>query len=354
MVLWIALHDALLRATLLRVPRFPDEWTSVRLPRTVSEWADRGVTRKMLRGPRYEWVSRGYYRPAPDPAQTSISPTQRIVDAWATMPAGALITGWAAAFVHGVDALDGLDDHTYRPRPVTVLLPPGQRRDSTDAISYRQCRRPIRGQLVWDVPVTTRLWTALDLARSAPELSEAVVPLDAFLGCRVLDPADLRRGIARWRPRRGIRQARAAVALARVGVRSSWESRLRVFAASQLGLTELEPNRAVFDSAGNLLGVPDLLDAEAALALEYDGATWRSDRDKGHRNREQHREDNAREERLERAGLIVVRVEKADLTRYRGKLAARILAAYADGLRRDRSRDRWTLDEPPDWFGLPA
>jgi len=80
MVLWIALHDAVLRATLIRVPRFPDEWTSVRMPRTVSEWADGGVTRKMLRGPRYEWVSRGYYRRAADRAETSISPTQRIVD----------------------------------------------------------------------------------------------------------------------------------------------------------------------------------------------------------------------------------------------------------------------------------
>jgi len=90
------------------------------------------------------------------------------------------------------------------------------------------------------------------------------------------------------------------------------------------------------------------------LALEYDGATWRSDRAHGHRNRDQHREDNAREERLERAGLVVVRVEKRDLTHHRTRLGERILSAYADGLRRDRSRDRWTLDEPDDWFGLPA
>jgi hypothetical protein len=63
---------------------------------------------------------------------------------------------------------------------------------------------------------------------------------------------------------------------------------------------------------------------------------------------------NAREERLERAGLIVVRVEKSDLTKHRVRLAERIRSARADGLRRDRSRDRWTLDEPDDWFGLPA
>lgn len=127
-----------------------------------------------------------------------------------------------------------------------------------------------------------------------------------------------------------------------------------MFTVLELGLTGFEPNRAVFDRAGNLLGVPDLLDAEAALAIEYDGASWRSDRTKGHRDREQHREDNAREERLERAGLIVVRVEKSDLTQHRARLAERILSGYADGLQRDRRRDRWTLDEPDDWFGLPA
>lgn len=113
-------------------------------------------------------------------------------------------------------------------------------------------------------------------------------------------------------------------------------------------------NRAVFDGRGRLLGIPDLLDVDAGLALEYDGESWQAERSAGHRDRRQHREDNDREERLERAGLVLVRVEKADLTTYRNRLAARLAAARADGLHRDRSRDRWTLDEPEGWFGLPA
>jgi hypothetical protein len=157
---------------------------------------------------------------------------------------------------------------------------------------------------------------------------------------RLLTLEHLRLGIERVTGRRGVRQARAAVDLACVGVRSSWETRLRVFAALELGLTALQPNRAVFDRAGNLLGIPDLLDVESALALEYDGARWRSERSTGHRDREQHREDNAREERLERAGLIVVRAERSDLTKHRRRLADRIWSAYADGLQRDRGRDR--------------
>ena len=74
-----------------------------------------------------------------------------------------------------------------------------------------------------------------------------------------------------------------------------------MFAVEELGWTQLEPNRAVFEPGGgmlSLLGVPDLLDAEAGLALEYDGVRWRG-QDTGHRDRAQHRNDNEREERLE-------------------------------------------------------
>lgn len=102
-----------------------------------------------------------------------------------------------------------------------------------------------------------------------------------------------------------------------------------------------------------LLGVPDLLDAEAGVALDYDGARWRGS-DTGHRDRVQHRADNAREERLERAGLIVVRAEKADLTSYRSALVERLRQARADGMERDRTRDRWTIEEAEHWMGLPA
>ena len=320
--------------------------------RTLQQWANQGVRRGSLQGDRYARVGYGYYRRTPDDGV--VTATQRILDARASMPAGALIAGWAAAYVHGVDALDGLDDHTLTPLPVPVLLPPRQHREHAHGIRYQQTKRPIRGELVHDIPVTMRLRTALDLARSAPTLTESVVPLDAFLGARLLTTDQLRRGVERWPSGRGTCQLRAAVAQARVGVRNGWETRLRMFAVLELGLTDLEPNRAVFDQRGNLLGIPDLLDAEAALALEYDGATWRSDRTMGHRDREQHREDNAREERLERAGLIVVRAEKSDLTQHAARLGERILSARADGLRRDRSRDHWTLDEPDSWFGVPA
>ena len=339
--------------------RFDDDWARTRLTRSNADWAQRQVSREALRGKRYVRVTRGYYRTATEknaPAAKDglVSSTQRIRDARAMMPTGALIAGWAAAYVHGIDAFDGLDHLTMKPIPVPVRLPPGLHRKSTPGIRYRQSTSRIRGDTIDGIPVTMRLRTAYDLAREAPDVTEAVVALDAFLASRQLKPEHLQHNLGRISGLRGANQARRAVDLARIGVRSSWESRLRMLAVLELGLDDLQPNRAVFDHDGNFLGIPDLLDARAGLALEYDGASWRSERAKGHRDRDQHREDNAREERLERAGLIVVRAEKSDLTRYRGQLVERIAGARADGLRRDRGRDRWTLNEPSDWYGYPA
>ncbi|HYI58777.1 MAG TPA: hypothetical protein VEX66_11450 [Microlunatus sp.] len=330
--------------------RFANDRESCQLAASVASWSRRGVTRATLGGPQFSRTTYGFYRRAGS-EETS---AQRILDAVAGLPEGAWIAGWAAAYVRGVDALDGLDDHTMAPLRVPVLLPPGQRRRSTNGIEYRQSTRRVRGQRIEGIPVTTIARTTLDLALLASDVSEAVVGLDAVLGARLLTYPQLQRLAGKLPSRRGVQQARRALELARVGVASTWESRLRVFAAVELGWLNLEPNRAVFDGRGQLLGVPDLLDVEAGLVLEYDGARWRAERSAGHRDRAQHREDNAREELLERAGLVVVRVEKDDLTRFRPRLAERLRAAREDGMRRDRTRDRWTLDEPEWWVGLPA
>ena len=302
------------------MPRFAQDRELCQRAASVASWSRQGITRATLVGPQFARTTYGFYRRAGS-EETS---AQRILDAVAGLPAGALIAGWAAAYVRGVDALDGLDDHTMARLPVPVLLPPGQRRRSTNGIDYRQTSRHASGRLVGGIPVTTISRTTVDLALRAPDVTEAVVGLDAILGARLLTYPQLQQLAGRLPGRRGVHQARRAMELARVGVASTWESRLRIFAAVELGWPDLKPNRAVFDRHGQLLGVPDLLDVEAGLALEYDGARWRTERTAGHRDRAQHREDNAREERLERAGLVVVRVEKDDLTRFRSRLAERL------------------------------
>ncbi|HYI57752.1 MAG TPA: hypothetical protein VEX66_06255 [Microlunatus sp.] len=332
--------------------RFDDEWYEARVPRTRQDLRAAGIARRALAGPGFERTAHGYHRRT-DPDQLT-TPTQRIVDALPLIPACGFVAGWAAAYVHGVNALDGLDHHTLAPLPVPILLPPGMRRRDTATVTYRQSSRRARGELVNDIPVTSVWRTIVDLTSQAPDLTEAVVAVDAFLAARLVTRETLERTIATVPTRRGVRQAREAIALARPGVPSTWETRLRIFAVMELGWTDLEANRAVFDLSGQLLGVPDLLQIESALAIEYDGASWSTGRRHGHRDRDQHREDNAREERLERAGLVVVRADKTDLVQHRRALADRLRSAQADGRARDRSRDRWTLDEPEHWCGLPA
>lgn len=102
-------------------------------------------------------------------------------------------------------------------------------------------------------------------------------------------------------------------------------------------------NPTLLDASGHFVAMPDLFDEEAGLALEYDGASWDGDRSEGHRDARQHREDSVREEAMERLGVIVVRADAADLGAFRRQTAYRVRRARADGLGRDRGRDRWIV-----------
>ena len=135
-------------------------------------------------------------------------------------------------------------------------------------------------------------------------------------------------------------QLRAALALANARSASPWESRLRMFYLLRARLPQPLVNVPVFDLSGNFLGIPDLFDPEAGLATEFDG--------QDHRRRDQHRADNIREEALEVVNLAVCRVDSLD-TRQPGPLRERLRGRHAQGMRRDRSQDRWTLVEPPWW-----
>lgn len=112
-----------------------------RTPRPRQELLNRGVSRRAIAGTAYERSTRGYHRRAISSGGSLNPPSsaQRILDAAARLPAGALLGGWAAAYLHGVDDLDGRDHLTLAPLPVPILLPPGSRRRSTPALSYPEC-----------------------------------------------------------------------------------------------------------------------------------------------------------------------------------------------------------------------
>ena len=317
--------------------RFDAELRSASPPRPIPELAALGVTPAMLRGPHWRRSSRGYYVPA----GAALTPTQRIVELAALVPAGGAITGWAAAYALGVDLLDGLDPHTMAPLPATVLLGSDIGREDLPLVRFRRARLdPDEIMAVHGLVVTTPLRTWAEAVLEGPDLVEAVVAGDMVTGALHLDPAAL----TRWceaNPRfHGMRRLHSTLAWADSASASPWETRLRLFYRRQACLPRPLVNQPVFDLEERLLGIPDLLDPEAGLATEFDG--------QAHRERRQHRADNLREEALESANLVVCRVDSLDF-RSPVPLAERLRRRYEQGLNRDRRQDAWTLRQPEWW-----
>lgn len=311
-------------------------WES-RRPQSLAQLAQAGITRDQTRGKAWRRTTRGWFVPADTPGTT----TQRILEAVPLVPGGGALAGWAAAYVLGVDQLDGRDPLTLDPLPLPVHLGRDVGRASHPGVRVVRERLPATDRQVWHgLPVTSPLRTLFDGARWAPDLVEAVVFLDQAANALELDLHDLEGWCvpgARWP---GIKQLRAALTLADARSASTWETRLRVFYQRQAGLPRPLVNQPVFDLEENFLGTPDLLDPDAGLATEFDG--------QGHRERRRHRSDNHREEKLEGVNLTVCRVDSLDMGQPES-LGERLRARHAQGLRRDRSLDGWTLAQPAWW-----
>jgi hypothetical protein len=313
---------------------FSQQLREARRPSGVAELDRLGVTRGVRRGPQWQRVGRGLYVPAGHDLTTA----QRIQAAVPALPGGGAVGGWAAAFVLGADWLDGrgLDG---RPLPVPLCVGQHVHRRSTAELRYVRDRLgPADVGVRHGVPVTPPARTAFDVARWSDGLTEAVVALDAMAHFGLVQLSDVQVHADGFPRLVGGRQVRTALGLADAGVLSPWESRLRMVYVLDAGLPRPLVNRTLYDDRGRFIAIPDLLDVEAGLVLEYDGS--------GHRERRQHNADNVREEELERAGLIVVRADSYDYRHRRTRLVERVREARQRGLARDRRRDRWTLTVP--------
>lgn len=341
----------------------PEPAVSCCLPRSRADLLAAGVGPHGLAGPRWRRCLRGWYVPAAaGVAADGLHPIQRILDVVPLLSRGDVLTGWAAAYAHGVRELDGLDLR-MRPRPVALRRPGDAPRRPTSAVEYRRGATALTTQAAVRfhdhnsgaltsvlLPTTETIDAVLDevralLGRAGPQanparalevLTEATVVVDAWASHGLLGLDDVSGACAARPGARGIACLRSAAAVAHGAVRSPWESRLRVLCVVRCGLPPPRVNVPVYDGRGNLLGIPDLLWPERGLVLEFDGAQ--------HRERGQHRDDNLREERFEGTGLIVIRVDGLDMLRHRDALVARILDWY-DRSARPRAQS-WTLASP--------
>lgn len=302
-------------------------------PVLLSEAADLGVSRHELSTSRWRRVAPGVrLHRSLDP----LDPMLRIRAVLAWLPGWAALGGWAALHWHGARALDGRTGPAgATPRPILVHIGPDRhlrrragividrgRLSDRDIVEVRGTRVASPAKAVFD-----------EMCRGGAE--EGVVVGDAALAVGLTGKDELHDYLARHAKVRGVPKARIAVPLLDGRSRSGPESRLRYVWVVEAGLPHPQVNRGVVDEYGYLAGIADLLDPEAALVGEYDGAD--------HRALARHTADNVREEGFEALNLTVARATSIDLWPDRPRLVRRLQAARSRGLARDRSRDRFRL-----------
>lgn len=292
-----------------------------------------GPTRREAAGPYWVRTSPGRYVPA-DTDRTRGE--QRVLEQAVRLPAAGAVTGWAACRIHGAAFFDGLADDGRTRLPVPLAVgPSGRLRGGGEATGVHHVLLPPDRACLHGIATVVPVRAAYDAVRLAAGPRDAVVELDMALAAR-LTTLDQLAAYADQQPRDRRTVLRAA-RLATPHSRSPRESRLRLAWLLDARLPPPLVNATVRDRAGRFVAIADLLDVEAGLAVEYDGAD--------HRTSRRQAADLGREDRLRRVGLEVVRFSGPDLAD-RALVVRRLLEARA------RCRFDAVLDRA--WVAIPA
>lgn len=313
------------------------------LSRRVGRLRAGGMSAKHVRGRRYTQPFHGLRRPA-DVALGQ--PGLRIADAIGLMTDGCVLTGWASRYLQGQAFCDG--ELFGEEMPITILCGPGVRLRGRPGIRVRE-RRMLPGEVLDldGVAVATMARSVYDDMLDAPNALEALVAVEMSTSTTVeqsrtsLD--SVRAVFGAHVKTRGRAQARWVLDRASTRSASPWEPRTRMLATEAVGVKNWLVNVPVFDLCTNLLGIPDLLDPDAAHAIESDGADHG---ETGVRNN-----DNVRADAFENHRIPVVRVGAAQhgrAERARTQRRIRDCRARAPGDSR-----LWTLEKPTWWWTWP-
>lgn len=249
------------------------------------------------------------------------------------LPSTGAVTGWAACRLWGGNFFDGLACDGKTPVPVPLALGPGStiQRDARVVMSYD--RLPA-AEVVTRFGIRTVRATraAFDAARFAPDVREAVVVIEMAVAAGFTSIERIARYAATHPGTTGIHHLRDALQLAREHARSPQEVRFRMVWELDALLPRPEINCPIHDREGNLIGVADLIDLEAGLLGEYDGAEYRDGR--------RHTRDVRKEDALRRLNLEVVHVTGSDLADRR-LVVERLHAARARSPFEPVSARRW-------------
>jgi len=151
--------------------------------------------------------------------------------------------------------------------------------------------------------VTSPARTWLDIAAQVP-LTELIVVGDSMLNSGAVTLEELEAMIDFFAGRRGVEEARRALPRLEPRSKSAGESQTRIRIEDE-GMPRPLSNVDVFDESIGFIGCPDLLLEEAKIAIQYEGAR--------HREEKQFETDAVRDQLMIRMGYVVLRATKRDL-----------------------------------------
>jgi hypothetical protein len=228
-----------------------------RQPFSRAEARAAGLTAEMLRSRRFHKVCWDTYVARDVP----ITPLLRAKAVIRLVPNGSYISHHTAAELWGADP--PADGATH------VTLPSACQRLVRQGVRSHYRRHPAQTTLRRGVLVSTPEQTFLDLAAVDIGLVDLVVVADGLIMAGHTKPEHLSEAAAHW-DGRGCRLARRAAALARDGVDSPQETRLRLLLVLA-GLPEPRVNLIIRGSDGGWRRRYDLAYDDLRLIIEYDG-----------------------------------------------------------------------------------
>ncbi|PUA83002.1 hypothetical protein [Nocardioides currus] len=275
------------------------------------------------------------------PAEVPLTARQRVVEASALWPGG-VVTGWAALAWRGARWFEGLaPDGSLLPVDVHIGVGRGPRRQH-QARPTQESVQPWAVERDHGCRVALPVWAVGFAMRHAPSLVEAVRVIDMAAYDDLVSIDEVARcAAAVMMTMTGVPQLREALRLASENSWSPQEPVMRCAWHLDAGRPMPLANRPVFDRNGRHVGTPDLLDVEAGVYGQYDGAAVHLVG--AQRSTDIRQEAAYRELGLE--GVTMVAGDLADTTAF----ARRLVEAYARAARRPAAERRW-LDELPAWW----
>lgn len=264
------------------------------------------VTRQQLRARRFRRLHRDVYAPSADEVTLELR-----CDAVRLAIPDAVISHRTAALLWRLPVDDDEVLHITREPGAAVCRREGVR-------THRAHLEPADGDTCRGRLVTSLPRTFVDLAARST-FEQLVAVGDVVL--RRCSRRELERAVGRAGRRKGVVLARSALPLLDAGSASPGETRCRLLLHGA-GFTELRHAVAIRDAGGEWIAEADLGDADARVAVQYDGLLVHFGDDP-----EQRARDLARDELARSAGWEVVVLTARDL-RQPHLAVAKVRAAY--------------------------